>query len=151
GNPRPIPLSANKVAAQQILAELVRKAELGRVGIIDPFEAHRKRPLREHLADYRRELEARDNAQRYVDLVCSRLAALLDGCGFLFPPDLSASRAMDWLAALRRTGKPRGNLPPDQEWFTAQEVARLLGVKPASVGAAVRRNRLEAEGNGKAR
>jgi hypothetical protein len=43
GNPRPIPLSANKVAAQQLLAERVKKAELGRAGIPDPFEEHRKR------------------------------------------------------------------------------------------------------------
>jgi hypothetical protein len=27
--------------------------------IVDPFEAHRKRPLVEHLDDFRRELEAR--------------------------------------------------------------------------------------------
>src|SRR5262245_16505134 len=53
------PLSANKVAAQQILAELVRKAELGRVGILDPFEDHRRRPLREHLDDYYRYLLAK--------------------------------------------------------------------------------------------
>src|SRR5215471_1775220 len=82
GNPKPVPLSTNKVAAQQLLAELVKKAELGRAGIGDPFEDHRKRPLREHLADYRRELEARDNVPRYVALVTSRLKALLEGCSF---------------------------------------------------------------------
>src|SRR5438094_140072 len=150
-NPKPVPLSTNKVAAQQLLAELVKKAELGRAGIGDPFEDHRKRPLREHLADYRRELEARDNVPRYVALVVSRLEALLWGCGFRFTPDLPASRAMDWLAALRRKTQPRAALPLDQELFTTREVARLLGIKPASVGAAVRRNRLEAQGNGKAR
>src|SRR5262249_53964895 len=108
-------------------------------------------PLCEHLADYRRELEARDNAPRYVDMVVNRLVSLVDGCGFRFISDLSASRAVDWLADLRRQGRPRAALLPGQEWFTAREVARLLGVKPASVGAAVRRNRLEATGNGKKR
>jgi hypothetical protein len=53
---------ANKVAAQQLLAALVKKAELGRAGILDPFEEHRKRPLAEHLAEQlRRGLEARGN------------------------------------------------------------------------------------------
>src|SRR4051794_12381563 len=44
---KPVPLSANKVAAQQLMAELVRKVELGRAGLGDPFEVHRKRPLAE--------------------------------------------------------------------------------------------------------
>src|SRR5690242_224376 len=61
GNPRPVPLSANKVAAQQMLAELVRKAELGKVGILDPFEEHRKRPLLEHVADFEAYLRAKGN------------------------------------------------------------------------------------------
>jgi hypothetical protein len=43
GSPKAVPLSANKVAAQQLLAEMVRKAELRRAGIGDPFEAHRHR------------------------------------------------------------------------------------------------------------
>src|SRR5262245_49743901 len=37
-----VPLSANKTAAQQMLNELVRKAELAKVGILDPFEVHSK-------------------------------------------------------------------------------------------------------------
>jgi hypothetical protein len=44
GRIKPTPLSANKVVAQQMLAGLLNKAELGRVGIVDPFEAHRLCP-----------------------------------------------------------------------------------------------------------
>jgi hypothetical protein len=51
GNPNPVPLSANKVAAQQMLAALLNKVELGKVGIHDPYEEHRKRPLAEHLRE----------------------------------------------------------------------------------------------------
>src|SRR5262245_8097402 len=43
GSSKPVPLSRNKVAAGQLLAALVRKSELGRAGIADPFEEHRKR------------------------------------------------------------------------------------------------------------
>src|SRR5262245_10005453 len=78
GNTSPLPLSANKVVALQMLAELVRKAELGRVDLNDPYEDHRKKPLADHLADYRSELQARDNDPRYVELVISRLATLFD-------------------------------------------------------------------------
>jgi hypothetical protein len=146
-----VPLCTNKSAAELMLAELMRKAERAEAGLGDPFEKHRKRPLDEHLADFRRELEARGNAPRYVQLVFSRLTFLMGGCGFVFTPDLSASRAMDWLAELRRRGRPRAPLPAGQESFTSREAAALLGIKPLSVGTAVRRLRLEATGQGKAR
>src|SRR5262249_26526376 len=62
GNRRPVALSENRVAAQEMLAALVKKAERGRVGIVDPFEEPRKRPLAEPLSDYRRKkLEAKGN------------------------------------------------------------------------------------------
>src|SRR6516164_9828351 len=97
---RRVPLCANKAAAEIMLGEMCRQAEMGKVGARDPFEQHNKRPLAEHVADYHRELEARGNEPRYVRLVASRLTALFDGCDFRFLPDLSASRVMDWLACL---------------------------------------------------
>jgi integrase len=148
GITRRVPLSTDRTAAQQMLAELDRKAERGKAGITDPYETHRKRPLAVHLADYRRDLEARDNVPRYVSATVSRLKSLLDGCGFVFISDLSASRVMDWLADLRRKGRPRAEVPPGQEWFTGREVAQLLGVTPASVSTAVRRHRLPGAGRG---
>src|SRR5262245_6477299 len=42
-------LATNRVASEIMLAELVKKSEMGRAGAGDPFEQHRKRPLREHL------------------------------------------------------------------------------------------------------
>jgi integrase/recombinase XerC len=146
-----VTLCTNKEAAELMLADLMRKAAMGKVGITDPYEEHRLRPLAEHLADYRRELEARGNAPRYVELVASRLRDLLDGCGFTLIPDLSAARVMDWLADLRHHGKPLPPLPAGQEWFTSKEAGRLLGIKPASFRTVVSKNRLAAEGNGKAR
>jgi hypothetical protein len=46
------PLSTDKTAAAQMLAALIKKAELGRSGIADPYEQHRRQPLNEHLADW---------------------------------------------------------------------------------------------------
>jgi integrase len=151
GDPTPVPLATNKVAAEQMQAELVRKAELRKVNICDPFEEHSKRPLVEHLTDFRRDLEARGNSQRYTDLVSSRLGDLLSGCCFRFTSDLSASRVMDWLAELRRKGRQRAELELGKDLFTRAEVARALGIKPASVNSLVRRHGLDATGNGKAR
>src|SRR6266542_4049985 len=60
---KPVSLSTNKTAAQQLLADLVKKAEFARAGLMDPkFEEHARRPLAEHLADFRRELQARDRS-----------------------------------------------------------------------------------------
>jgi integrase len=146
-----VPLCTNKTAAELMLAELVKKAEMGRQGISDPYEDHRLKPLAEHLADYHLELEARGNSPRYVALVVSRLSDLLSGCGFRLIPDLSAGRVMEWLADLRRHGRPLPPLPPGQEWFAPREAARLLGVGGASIRAAVSRHRLAAEGQGPSR
>ena len=150
GVDRCLPLAADKTAAQQMLAALVRKAELGKAGIVDPFEQHRRRPLAEHLADFLGELRGRGDDPRHVAIVASRLTALLETCGFVFLTDLSASRIVDYLAQLRRN-RTASPLPPGQEWFAPREAAALLGIKAASVGTAVRRHRLAAEGQGKAR
>src|SRR4051812_31673526 len=37
GQRKDIPLSANKSAAQMILGEMVKRAELGRAGVVDPY------------------------------------------------------------------------------------------------------------------
>src|SRR6516165_4910244 len=58
GFTRRVPLSTDKTAAQQMLAQLVHEAEMDKAGSRDPFKEHRKRPLSEHLADYRRYLTA---------------------------------------------------------------------------------------------
>src|SRR4051794_25176540 len=58
GAASPVPLCANKAAAQMMLAELVKKAELAKVGITDPYEPHRNRPLVEHLAEWEASLRA---------------------------------------------------------------------------------------------
>ena len=119
------PLSTDKTAAQQMLAEVVRKGQMGRCGIRDPFEEHRKRPLlcarcrgrgeiagelcdcpgRPHLSDYRRFLEAKGNTPKHARQTCRRAAAILDGCKAVFQADISPSAVIDWLAAEREAGR----------------------------------------------
>src|SRR5262249_12485746 len=48
GSAKAVALCTNKVAAEQMRAELVRKADQSRAGLIDPFEQHSSRPLVEH-------------------------------------------------------------------------------------------------------
>ena len=84
-------------------------------------------------------------------MVTSRLRALFDGCKFKHTGDLSASRAADWLAELRRKAKPRVELPAGQELFTCKELAAIVGMKSGCVSMALKRARLTGQGNGKAR
>jgi integrase len=166
GRPDPVPLCGNEAAAKTMLADLIGKTALHGCGLGDPFEGTRKRPLAEHLADFIRCLEGKDNAPRYVELVRGRLEALFDGCGFRTLADLDAGKAADWLAAQRSLDvdrpadpvepdlpalPPRGERPELPAGWSRDRLAELLGVKPFSVPPAVARHGLQAHGNGRNR
>lgn len=122
GRRKSISLCPDLTRSKQLLNKLLTDAAMRRHGMTDPFEEHARRPLQAHLDDYRTELEARDNAPRYVSLVYSRLKALFEGCGFRSLADLSASRTMDWLAQQRRN-EVTPQLPPGIDLFTRSEAA----------------------------
>jgi integrase len=151
GAARPVPLCENKAAAQIMLNELVRKAGLATVGISDPYEQHRKRPLLEHLADFEAALLAKGVTPRQARAVGSLVRRVLAGCGFVFMGDLSASRTMEYLGSLRAAGRALLPLGPEKESFTRAELAAALGVRPYAVRGLVRRHGLPAAGKGKAR
>ena len=151
GEGKAVPLSTNKTAAQLMLAELANKAEMGKVGVRDPFEAHRKRPLAEHLEDYRRFLEAEGNCAEYVAKTYARIKAVLDGCGFMVADDLGPEKVAEFLHGLRRD-PVRPTLLVGQEWFKPRELmAALAGTRPPQLARILRREGLEAVGAGKKR
>jgi hypothetical protein len=102
GCTRRVPLSTDKTAAQQMLNALVRKAELGKVGIVDPFEEHARRPLADHLDDFRRSLVNKGSSERHAQQTVRRARRAIEGYGFVFIRDVAASRVQEWLADLRR-------------------------------------------------
>src|SRR5579872_6085770 len=69
----------DKEATKQLAARLERNAARGKEGMVDPFEAHHKRPLAEHVEDYRRYLAAEGNTADYVAQTCSRVLAVNEG------------------------------------------------------------------------
>jgi integrase len=145
------PLSTDKTAAGQMLAELVRKTELKKANIIDPFEAHRKRSLAEHLAEWETSLLASGATRKHVAQTVASARRIIEACRFVFPADLSASRVQHFLADLRERRRNLPPLDPAKLKYTKAELAELLGVTPAAVAALVRRHRLAVTGNGKAR
>ena len=99
-----IPLSTDKTAAQQMLNALVRRAEMEKAGINDPFREHRARPLSAHLDDFEEAQRAKGSTAKQVDLVCKRVRRIVEACGFKFLSDLSASRVSVQLADFREAG-----------------------------------------------
>ena len=146
-----VPLFTDREASQQKLAELVKKAAHDQTELTLPFEAHHKRPIREHLEDYGRYLTAEGNCREHVKKTVARVRAILDGCGIAFIPGIAAEKVAEFLHALRGP-RPKTPLPAEKDEFTPREMkAALGGVRPAQLARLLRRERLEATGNGKAR
>ena len=147
----PVPLCTNKEASEVMLGDLVRKVERGEAGMVDPFEAFRKRPVAEHLADFRAHLESQGRNRRYVDLVLSRVETVFAACGFRTLADVTADPVARWLAEQRSKAPVLVELDNREEGWSLEEVAGLLHVKKFSVAPLMTRHGLRAIGNGKAR
>ena len=136
-------------ATEQLAAETERKASRVRAGFTDPAEEHARRPLAEHLKHYAAALEAKGDVPAHVKETRAKITALFAGCGFVFPLDVDAGKATEWLNALRR---PAAAVElPAGDAFTPAAAAQLLGLTPDGLRKAIQQNRLAATGNGKAR
>ncbi len=104
GRDRRVPLASDKTAAQAMLRELVVRVEREVAGLEDPFEKHRKCPLSEHLADFRKHLLSKGNTLAYIKQAAQRVRDLLAECKFERVNDISASRVQEQLAEWRAGG-----------------------------------------------
>jgi site-specific recombinase XerD len=97
-------LHEDKDVAEQMLARKIREHGMAEQGITDPYREHRKRPLAEHVEDFRKYLLNKGNTQAYVGMTYSRVLTLVKGCRFERIGDVSASRVAAYLADRRRHG-----------------------------------------------
>jgi integrase/recombinase XerC len=141
---------ADLKATEQLAAEMERKASRVRSGFTDPAEEHARRPLADHLKDYAAYLGAKGDDPKHVRDTVARCTALFAGCGFVFPMDADAGKAAEWLNARRGDGVPV-ELPAGVDVFRPSEAAAALGVTRSALARSLRRHRLAAIGNGKAR
>lgn len=148
---RRVKLSRNKTAAQQMLNELVRKEELKKIGIVNPFEGEQKRPLVEHVADWRASLVASGSTAKHVSHTVGCVTRVFEACGFIRLTDLSAVSVEQYLAAIRQPGHPLPPLDADKDSFTKSELTALLGMKKPALSKLISEHRIEAIGSGKAR
>jgi integrase len=103
GEEKRVALARDKMAAQTMLNERVKKVERRLAGLIDRFDEHRKRPIAEHLSDFEKHLKAKGNSPEQVKLVTMRSRRIVTACDIGFTQDLSASRVQGYLAELRET------------------------------------------------
>ncbi len=94
----------DKQATSQLAAQLEKEAELAQAGIVDKYKEHRKRPLIEHLADFKASLVNRGTTEKHACLVHNRAKAVIENCKFALIADISASKVQRYLAERRRNG-----------------------------------------------
>ena len=105
GQEKRVPLAADRTAAQAMLNEHVRRVEREKVGLVDPTDEHRKRPLWRHVSDYRQYLKSKANEKRYIDLAVGRINNLLSGCRFKYITHIRPTAVANWLRTQRETDK----------------------------------------------
>ena len=101
---RRVPGYTDKPATQQLAAELERRAAQEQSGLVDRFAEHRKRPLSEHITDWHKSLLHKGTSRKHADLVRGRALRVVEGCGFVFWSELSASKVQAYVAGLRNDG-----------------------------------------------
>jgi integrase/recombinase XerD len=100
-----VPLAADKVAAQAMLNELVRKIEREKAGLTEPCDEQRKRPLADHLREFKAYLENKGVTAKQVKESTTRLKKLFDDRKWKLIAEIAASGALEFLGELRRNGK----------------------------------------------
>jgi hypothetical protein len=105
GVERRVPLAADKAAAQAMLNEILRNVDRERAGLVDPTEQQRKRPLGEHLADFKRYLTNKGVTPKQVRESTKQIQKLVDARKWKLTGDISASGALEFFGELRQAGK----------------------------------------------
>ncbi len=77
------------------------RKRLAEIGLIDPRRAAASKPLADHLDDFEAALLAKGNTEKHAKLTTARAKRILDGCGFLYWSEISASKVERHLAELR--------------------------------------------------
>ena len=92
----------DKQATAQLAAKLEKESELAQAGIADKYKEHRKRPLAEHLSDFRKSLGDTTKHARQTE---NALKKTFESCRFRMWDDIQASRFYNCLNKLKNGGE----------------------------------------------
>jgi len=103
--------TTDKTRAQRFMAKWTMDAFTRRAGVIDAraeaLAVQARRPIGEHLADFKTALLAKGSTPGHVAIVCARARKVMHGAGFRTWAEVSASRAMEYLKGLRADRETR--------------------------------------------
>lgn len=144
-----VPLSIDKTVAIKMLRKLQSDSDLRKVGIVDPFEQHRHRPIADHIHDYASILESRDNSSKHVTSTIRAIELIVKDCGFQLVDQIDHGKFSTWLNEQRKP-KPLVKIPAGTS-FTPGQAAAILHISLKAINPTIKRHGLAATGNGKAR
>jgi integrase len=104
GRVKRVPLHRDKTAAQAMLTRLLTGAEREEEGLTDPYQAHRRRPLAEHLDDFKKDLAAKGCDEYHVQVTHARAKAIVEACKFTRWADIAPTAVVQYLAERRQQG-----------------------------------------------
>ncbi len=103
-----VKLFTDRAASQARLTEIAKREERKDAGIIEKCDDHLRTKLDEHLAAYRRHLEAEGDVADHVQLTIRHCEMAFVGIGATFILDVTAEQLADWLHKRRKGGRYNG-------------------------------------------
>lgn len=101
---RKVALSTDQRAAQTMLADLLRKVERDRAGLVDPFEVHRQVPLADHIQAWQESMVHAGRTLKHAKMQAARASRVLALANAQFLRDIvSSERVLSSLSHLEKT------------------------------------------------
>jgi len=95
--------TAERIAAR-LETEVIRRQNGEIDAKAERYAKEVRRPLSEHLADFRQYLQDKQNTPKHVDLICSRVGKLIDDCKAEHIGDLTDAAVMAAIGAMKVGG-----------------------------------------------
>ncbi len=92
-------------ASNEKRSTLIRNAERGESGLLSPFEAQLKRPIKEHMAEFINDLRNQGRTDDHCDLRHTHISFLIKESKARFIRDLSASKIRSAIAKIKEKGR----------------------------------------------
>ncbi len=102
---RRVSLATDKGVAQMMLNEKVRQVEREKAGLVDPTDEQRKRPLSQHLTEFKRYLQNKGVTPKQVHTAINQIQSIVGRNKWKLIGDISASGTLEVVGELRRSGK----------------------------------------------
>jgi integrase len=101
--------TSDKSAAMRIAAKKEADAALIRSGVIDPVaqsvQAESRRPIEEHLADFRAKMQAAGRSGKHIEETCRYIHTVCTDCKFKTPSDIAAVPVSRFIQKLIDSGR----------------------------------------------